>query len=61
MGSYIIAVVDRNTTSFYGPFITMREAEEWLARQDIYEEQYDQQEVSINYVRPFTDRSGEIK
>ena len=60
MGSYI--VMDWYTTSFYGPFITKEEAEEWLAQQGIYEERYDQEEVSIHYMmRPSADRLSEIK
>lgn len=51
-------VVDWNQTKVYGPFDSKGSAEEWLAKQNIYVGQYDEQEVSI---LPLLDKSQQLE
>ena len=40
----------------FGPFNSQNDAEEWLAKQEIYVDQYHDQEVEITEFRPITEK-----
>lgn len=49
-------VFDWHCTIAYGPFNTKEEGEEWLAKQNIHPEQYEEQEVSILQLIPISEK-----
>jgi hypothetical protein len=47
MEDAMFVVMDWYRTQIYGPFLSRDAAEEWLARQEIYLDQYYSREVSV--------------
>ena len=48
-------VFDDSNYKPYGPFINQHDAEEWLAKQGIYIDQYSENEVSVMKMKPITE------